>query len=117
MSDKIGGIGFDDGLEVSWLKITSGNVLSESLATNGKLIYGIIHPAITGTSLKFQGSNDDTNYYAIRDHLGADFTLTVGSSAGRIPIMARQLDDCSQIQVISSTAEAADRLIGVVLGV
>jgi len=99
------------------IDISSSTTVSEPVDCEGMDLVAIVTPAaLTGVAFTFQGSVDDTTYNSITDDAGTAISVTVAASRW-VAIgntLLKSLRGLRYLKVVSGSAEAADRTIGLV---
>ena len=81
-------------------------------------LLGIHLPAMTGTSLKFKASKNEsaTAFVIKKDDGSADYSITIGSAAAYHPIDASIFEGVEFLTVVSGSAQGAARTLALVFG-
>lgn len=109
--------GTRSGYKTTLIDISASTTISEPVECDGMDLVAIQTPsAMTGTALTFQGSADGVTYAAIYDDAGTAISVT--SAASRYIMVGNTLLKALRglrfLKVVSGSAEAADRTIGLV---
>ena len=95
--------------------IASGETVSTSGTLYGNTLCAIATPAaLTGVTLTFQASADNTTFYPIYDSFGVELSITVSTSQW-IVVDPADFASTAFVKVVSSGAEGADRTIQLVV--
>lgn len=87
--------------------IASGGTTSGTIALRHFVLWGVVLPAMTGTSLSFQVSADGVTYQALYDDAGDQVLLPIaGSRSYTLPAALAAWPWC---KIVSNAAEAAAR--------
>jgi hypothetical protein len=100
--------------EIVTATIASGAALSDAVDTKGYRVIGVATPsAITSTTVTFQGSDDNSSFYAIQD---ASAAISITVAVDELVLLSPQVvEGVRYIKLAVDTAEAAARSIKVVL--
>lgn len=97
------------------VKIAAAGTTSEALSCANKTIVGVIVPvAMTGTSMKFQGSMNDITYYDVLKSDGTNLAITL-TGVGMYKVYAADLVGLEYVRLVSNGAEAAERTLSLVV--
>lgn len=95
--------------------ISSGQSVSSAFDSHGAIVCGLIFPsAFTGVTLRLQASVDGTNYYDVYRSDGTPVVIETTVSA-YIPLLPEEMAALRFIKLVSSSSEAADRTIKVII--
>lgn len=98
------------GYRIATLQILNGQVNSDSLEMQGGTLVGLQIPvALTGTSLKVQGSTDNSNWFDMKKSDNTAIAITTPTTAGLFKFAPADTDAVPYIRFVSQAAEAADR--------
>lgn len=92
--------------------ILNGGTVSDAVYVGDKQPVSLQLPsALTGTAITFQGSWDGVTYLAINT-AGSAYSVTVAASK-LVELDPAKFAGCRFVKLVSGSAEAADRLIGI----
>jgi len=98
------------------IKITNGASDSEVIDLRGVTFTGFITPAaLTGSSVSFLGSLDNTNFYLVRKPDGAEQSVTL-NGAGIYKVSPADFLGVTFLKIRSNAAEAAERQLVAISG-
>lgn len=97
--------------------IADGETLSNAISISGLHLVAVQRPASSGvTSLSFELSGDNINWYPLRDSLDEDISLTIGSDAAHQRVSSvMDFEGASFIKLKSNTAVSGDKNFTLVL--
>jgi len=94
---------------------SSGTVSATLTLEASRIPLALITPAaLTGTTFTFRASNDNATFYPVYLESSA-YSVTVSTSR-HIALDRRAMEGVKYFQVVSGSAEAAARTIGVISG-
>lgn len=102
------------GFQTQTVTVASGNTTSDNVNLNGFGMVGLILPAaLTSTAMTFTGSQDGTNFTALYNTAGTQLAITIAAS--RLVLFSPgDFVGINFVQLITGTAEGADRSIKVI---
>ena len=96
--------------------IASGQTVGVAFDTEKATLVGLQFPTMTGTTMTFQVSADNTTYTALKDTAGASVSITIASTTA-ISIDRAVFQGWRWIKLVSGSAEGAARSIIAVMRV
>ena len=99
--------------KIGTIKITSGDTTSTSFAMGETIPCAFSFPAMTGTSVTLYGSTDNITFVPLADSTDNNYTITVSATAKIRTVNPQNLAGVQYIQLVSGSAEGADRTITV----
>ena len=100
--------------EIVNITIDASATTSNAISLGGYDLVGLIFPTMTGATINFQGSVDNTNFYSLYNTSGTELEVTVTDNA-MVLLTPADLVALQEVKVISSTAEASARTIGMIV--
>lgn len=102
-------------IDYDTVTIASSGTVSTAIQLDGVIPVGIITPAaLTGTSMSFQFSHDDSTFNALYNTSGTLVSITVAASRW-IGLDKEDYLGAKSLKVVSGSTEAAERTITIVI--
>lgn len=99
---------------VQTVTIANADTISGAIALKHFVLWGLVLPSISGTSLSFQVSADGVTYQALYDDAGDQVTIPVAAATPRSYTLPAALAAWPWAKIVSNLAEGGERTLTLV---